>query len=237
MTGPPGPSLIELLHAPDPDFSRIIGTFITQFNAAYGTAGGDRWDISKEDWQRYEFLGDRVLEMIVAQALFTDRNVVYNEGEMTRIMSGIVSNRALDTLVRQYGEETIVRLIPVSVAVQQTYGERTTAGAFEAFIGALYCEVGLDDVVFFITTIMGDSLFRPGPDENAVGSLQEYFQKCFKCVPCYRQTGRTGPDHKPVFTYQVLFGETVLGEGSGESIQQAQQAAARKALATLSLKR
>jgi ribonuclease-3 len=237
MTGQPGPSLIELLHSTDPDFTRIIDTFITRFNAAYGSSGMDSWDISREDWQRYEFLGDRVLEMIIAQALFTDRNVVYNEGEMTRILSGLLSNRALDSLARRYGEKTIARLIPASIGEQQTYGERITAGAFEAFVGALYCEVGLDDVVFFITTIMGESLFRPGPDENAIGNLQEYFQKFYKCVPCYRQTGRTGPDHKPVFTYQVLFGESVLGEGSGESIQQAQQAAARRALKTLPLKR
>ena len=53
-----GLSLMELLHSPDPDVNRIINTFVTRFNATYGIMGTDRWDITKEDWQRYEFLGE-----------------------------------------------------------------------------------------------------------------------------------------------------------------------------------
>jgi len=233
MTGHAGLSLIELLHSPDPDISRIINTFVTRFNAAYGIPGSDRWDITKEDWQRYEFLGDRVLNLIVAQSLFTQRNVVLNEGEMTRILSSIVSNRALDSLTERHGKAAFSRLIPGVIGEQNTYGERITGGAFEAFIGALYCEVGLDDVAYFVNTIMGDTLSRHRPDENAIGLLQEYFQKKHKSLPCYRETGRTGPDHKPFFTCQVLSDSEVLGEGSGESIQLAQQEAARQALAAL----
>ncbi|MDD4136689.1 MAG: putative dsRNA-binding protein [Methanoregula sp.] len=233
MTGRAGLSLIELLHSPDPDIDRIVNTFVTRFNAAYGTPGSDRWDITKEDWQRYEFLGDRVLNLIVAQSLFTQRNVILDEGEMTRILSSTVSNRALDSFTERYGRAAFTRLIPGIIGEQNTYGERITGGAFEAFIGALYCEVGLDDVAFFVNTIMGDTISRHNPDENAIGLLQEYFQKKNQPAPCYRQTGRTGPDHKPVFTYQVLSGNAVLGEGSGASIQLAQQAAARQALDAL----
>jgi ribonuclease III len=233
MTGTSGLSLIELLHAPDPDIDRIIDTFVTLFNAAYGCPGTDRWDITKEDWQRYEFLGDRVLNLIVAQSLFTQRNVVLNEGEMTRILSSLVSNRALDSLTRQHGKTAFTRLIPGVIGEQNTYGERITGGAFEAFIGALYCEVGLDDVAYFVNTIMGNTISSHSPDENAIGLLQEHFQKKYRSVPTYRQTRRTGPDHKPVFTIQVLFNNVVLGEGSGESIQQAQQEAARQALAAI----
>jgi ribonuclease III len=229
MTGHDGLSLIELLHCAEPDVNRIINTFVNRFNAVYGMPGMDRWDITKEDWQRYEFLGDRVLNLIVAQSLFTQRNAVLDEGGMTRILSGVVSNHALDHLTSLYGKEAFTRLIPREIG-EGTYGERITGGAFEAFIGALYCEVGLDDVIFFVNAIMGDALNRYNPDENAIGSLQEYFQKRYRTVPCYRQTKRTGPDHKPVFTYEVLFENVVLGKGNGESIQQAQQEAARQAL-------
>ncbi|MDD1693459.1 MAG: putative dsRNA-binding protein [Methanoregula sp.] len=233
MTGRTGVSLVELLHSPDPDINRIINTFVTRFNAAYGIPGTDRWDITKEDWQRYEFLGDRVLNLIVAQSLFTQRNGVLDEGEMTRILSGIVSNRALDTLTRRHGKTAFTRLIPTVIGEQNTYGERITGGAFEAFIGALYCEVGLDDVAYFVSTIMGEALGRYNPEENAIGILQEYFQKRYKSTPSYRQVKRNGPDHKPVFTYEVLFGDRVLGEGRGESIQLTQQEAARRALDTM----
>jgi len=229
MTGPAGLSLIDLLHASDPDIDRIASTFVTRFNAAYGIPGTDRWDITKEDWQRYEFLGDRVLNLIVAQALFTGQNGGLDEGEMTRRLSSLVSNRALDAFTQPH-KKTFTRLIPGVIGEQNSYGERITGGAFEAFIGALYCEVGLDDVAYFVNTIMGDATGRYNPDENAIGVLQEYFQKTSMKVPRYREKNRTGPDHRPEFTYEVLYEDIVLGEGCGESIRQAQQAAARQAL-------
>jgi len=236
MNGRSGHSLIELLNSPDPDINQIINTFVTRFNAAYGIAGTDRWDITKEDWQRYEFLGDRVLNLIIAQSLFTRRDAVLDEGSMTRILSGVVSNRALDALTRQHEKKAFTRLIPKSIGEQNTYGERVTGGAFEAFIGALYCEVGLDDVAFFVNVIMEDALNSYNPNQNAKGILQEYFQKKDRSdVPDYRETIRTGPDHKPVFTSQVFFKNDLLGEGTGESKQLAEQSAARRALETLGL--
>ncbi len=234
MNGQSGPSLIELLCSPDPDVNRIIDTFVTRFNAAYGIPGTDRWDITKEDWQRYEFLGDRVLSLIIAQSLFTQRNAVLNEGEMTKRLSDMVSNRALDALTRQHRKQTFTRLIPRSIGEQNTYGERITGGAFEAFIGALYCEVGLDDVAFFVNAIMEDALNCYNPNQNAKGILQEYFQKKDKsAVPEYRETMKTGPDHKPVYTCQVFYQNDLLGEGTGASKPLAEQAAARRALETL----
>ena len=235
MNGQYRPSLMELLWSPQPDVNRIINSFVTRFNAAYGMPGTDRWDITREDWQRYEFLGDRVLNLIIAQSLFTQKNAVLDEGEMTRILSGVVSNRALDVLTRQHGKSAFVRLIPKAIGEQNSYGERITGGAFEAFIGALYCEVGLDDVVFFVNAIMENALSSYNPNQNAKGILQEYFHKKEKSVPEYRETMRTGPDHKPVFTCQVFFKNELLGEGSGESKPLAEQAAARRALELVGL--
>jgi ribonuclease-3 len=163
--------LIDLLRGPDPDVSRIINTFVERFNATYGVAGTIPWDLTKEDWQRYEFLGDRVLNLIVAQALFTIRDPVMDEGEMTRALSGAVANRTLDTFLRRYEPGVFTRLIPPAIGEQRTYGERITGGAFEAFIGALYCEYGLDEVTGFVTGIMGDTISCYNPDGNAIGNL------------------------------------------------------------------
>ncbi len=234
MNGQSGLSLMELLYSPEPDVTRIIDTFVTRFNAAYGIPGTDRWDITKEDWQRYEFLGDRVLSLIIAQSLFTQRDTVLDEGSMTKIISGVVSNRALDALTRKHEKRAFSRLIPRSIGEQNPYGERITGGAFEAFIGALYCEVGLDDVIFFVNAIMKDALNSYNPSQNAKGILQEYYQKKDRSdVPEYRETIRTGPDHKPIFTCQVFFRNEHLGEGTGVTKQQAEQAAAKRALEAL----
>jgi ribonuclease III len=235
MTGPSGQSLIELLGSPDPDVGRIVNTFVTCFNHAYGVPGTGQWDITLEDWQRYEFLGDRVLSLIVAQSLFTQRAEVLDEGRMTKILSGAVSNRALDALTLQPGKdrkEAFTRLIPRGIS-GSPYGERITGGAFEAFIGALYCEVGLDDVAYFVNAIMGDVVAAHDPGGNAIGALQEYFQKKGQPLPEYRRIEHTGPAHKPSFTYEVLSGSEVLGRGSGETTREAKQAAAKQALDTL----
>jgi len=229
MTGQSGPSLIELLGMPDPDVSRIIDTFVTRFNHAYGIPGTDRWDLSRDDWQRYEFLGDRVLNLIVAQSLFTREAGMLDEGRMTKILSGVVSNRALDALTMKYERTAFTRLIPREIG-ENPYGERITGGAFEAFIGALYCEVGLDDVPYFVNAIMGDIPSAYDPEGNTIGTLQEYFQKMDQSLPEYREIERTGPDHKPVFTFQVLSHGVILGEGSGDTAGKARQAAAKQAL-------
>ena len=230
MTNSPVISLIDLLRTPNPDFIQIINTFIMRYNTAHGTFDKDHWDIKKEDWQRYEFLGDRVLNLVIAKTLFMKKDVVLDEGEMTKILSSIVSNKALDTLIRQYDKNTTKRIIPSSIGEQNTYCERITGGSFEAFIGALYCEVGLDDVACFINAIMKNPLDTCDLNQDRVGILQEHVQKELKTLPEYSETVREGLDHKPFFTYEIHFNGIVYGEGSGESKTLAKQAAAKRAL-------
>jgi ribonuclease-3 len=149
---------------------------------------------------------------------------------MTKILNGVVSNRALTLISRQHGKETFTRLIPLAIGEQNTYGERVTGGAFEAFIGALYCEVGLDDVAFFINAIMEDVLGSCDPHENVIGILQEHYQKKNKPLPVYEETGRSGPSHKPVFSVRVTLEDGKTFDGSGLSLSDARKDAARNAL-------
>ncbi|PKG33793.1 ribonuclease III family protein [Methanoregula sp.] len=236
MTGHSCQPLIELLRAPRPDLGRTITTFVSCFNTAYGDPVKDHWDISIAEWERFEFLGDRVVNLIVAQALFTRKHAALTEGEMTRAISGIVSNHALDAIVRNLVDfEVFSCLIPPAIAGQNTYGERIAGGAFEAFIGALYCEIGFDEVAFFVNGLLREPIDQASPEENAIGMLQEYFQKRFRAVPIYRETKREGPDHRPVFTFEVIFNNQVLGSGSGASIQKAEREAARAACRKLGL--
>jgi ribonuclease III len=230
MNGQPEESLIDLLYDSTPDVNRIIGTFVSDFNRVYGDPCAERWDITKEDWQRYEFLGDRVLNLVIAQVLFTWREGVLNEGDMTRMMSDIVSNRALDILSRRYDPAIFSRLIPLAIGEQNTYGERITGGAFEAFIGALYCEVGLDDVTYFVAVIMEDVINEFNPRQNAIGLLQEFFQKRGEQRPIYEETARDGPHHKPQFSVRVRIADGRSFDGAGPSLSDARREAAKKAL-------
>jgi ribonuclease III len=230
MSGQLTDSLTGILGDPDPDVNRIIATFVSRFNAVYGNPAAVRWDISKEDWQRYEFLGDRVLNLIVARALFTRREGTLDDGEMTRILGSVVSNRALDLLSKRYDNEIFSRLIPRSIGEQETYGAKITGGAFEAFIGALYWEAGLDDVTFFVTTVMREIIDAYNPLGNTIGLLQEYFQKRGEHLPEYEETSRAGPDHRPHFSVRVHIADGRMFDGSGPSLPDARRDAAGKAL-------
>ena len=236
MSGQPKVILADLLREQEPDINRIIDLFVSRFNTVYGTGtspgtpASAAWDISRDEWQRYAFLGDRVLNLIVVQSLFTRREGALGKGKMTRILGDVVSNKALDALTKTFDPAVFQRLIPSSIGEQETYGERITGGAFEAFIGALYSEFGLDDVSFFVMAIFADAISLSDPGGNAIGLLQEYFQKRFGALPVYREMKRSGPGHRPVFIYQVLFNNEVLGEGSGPTIREAKQIAAQKAL-------
>jgi ribonuclease-3 len=225
-----GIKLIELIRDPEPDVARIINDFIEQFNTVYGTPGVNHWDISVRDWQRYEFLGDRVLNLVVAQSLYSRTGVSLDEGEMTRILSSAVSNRALDNLSRTVDPDTFQRLIPPVINEQGNFGERITGGAFEAFIGALYCEFGLDDIVVFINAVLADTIARYDPDANAVGRLQEFMQKQGLPLPLYEEIERTGPDHRLFFTVRVTLGPGKSFTGTGPTLAEAKQDAARTAL-------
>lgn len=225
-----GSSLIELLRLPSPDIDRIIETFVPRYNAAYGNPDSERWDISKEDWQRYEFLGDRVLNLIVAQSLFSRTDMSLDEGEMTRILSWAVSNRSLDTILSRRTQGAIEQLIPPAIAGQNMYGERIRGGAFEAFIGALYCEVGLDDIAVFVNNLFEECIRHYQPDTNAIGDLQEYCQQRRLPLPVYEEVKREGSDHHPFFTYRVILPDNRSFKGGGLSAADAKQEAARKAL-------
>ena len=185
---------------------------------------------ARRSYQRLEFLGDRVLNLIVAQFLFTRREATLNEGEMTRVLGSVVSNRALDVLFRSYDKSVLNRLVPKSIGEQETFGQRIRGGAFEAFIGALYCEVGLDDVTFFVTTVMKDVIGTYNPRENAIGLLQEYFQKRGEHLPVYTETSRAGPDHRPHFSVRVCIADGRAFDGSGTTLPDARRDAAQKAL-------
>lgn len=215
---------------PNPDFNQKIREFIKIFNADSSDPGLQSviWNISKVEWQRYEFLGDRVLNLVAADYLY-HHSPSKREGEMTKMM-GVVSNESLTGIIER-NDFDIALLIPETIGRQQTYGERVKGGALEAFIGALYEIVGSEVTHTFVLNFLSVEIEQYDPTQNAKGILQEFFQKKDKStVPEYREALKKGSDHKPVFTCQVYFRNEFFGEGTGESKQQAEQEAAKRAL-------
>jgi ribonuclease III len=184
------------------------------------------------DYQRLEFLGDAVLQLVITEHLF--RNFSGEaEGQLTKLRSRLVSRKALKAhaaaldlghyLLMGRGEEA-------SGGRERT---STLADAFEALIGALYLDGGLETAKEFILTQMQselDDLAETPVDINPKGDLQELLQSISPRSPVYELICQSGPEHEKTFVSQVLWEGIILGQGTGASKKQAETAAAIEAL-------
>jgi len=179
------------------------------------------------DNERLEFLGDRVLNLIVAEFLFL--NYPGPEGDLTARMEW-TENRNLARAVTAAGigfEELIL------VGSRQEKTPRIIAGAFEAFVAALYLDLGLERTKTIIGRLMADEIRNYRTDRNYKKSLQEYLQKQDRPLPEYQLEERSGAHHHPRFSYMVIIDGEVIGRGTGRSKAEATQNAAREALRVL----
>ncbi len=180
--------------------------------------------LSCEDYERLEFLGDRVLNLLVAEHLFFMGHE--SEGHMTSRME-VVKNQHLGAIVPSLGIG-FPEMIHVGQHQQRT--TRIIAGSFEAFIGAHYLESGLDSTRRMIMRLIGDDIASFSPHDNYKKILQEEVQGTPGILPVYILHDKKGPDHRPEFVYQVFIGGILCGEGRGGNKAEATQNAARNAL-------
>ncbi len=192
-------------------------------------------DEQAEDNERLEFLGDSVLDFIAAEWLY-DRFPEMDEGNLTRLRAGLVRNEALADYASAIGLSDMLML----GKGEEEHGGRTRlrnlGGAFEAVIGALYLDQGVDAVREFCVpkfVPVLDAMIRGQSDKDAKSRLQEWSQATFGLTPVYRTTQVTGPDHAREFTIEVVIGDQIYGEGSGRNKQAAAQAAAQAALLSI----
>jgi len=184
------------------------------------------------DYQRLEFLGDAVLQLVVTEYLFSHFQAEA-EGQLTKLRSRLVSREAL----RMHAAALdLGRYILMGRGEEASGGrERTStlADAFEALIGALYLDGGLDVAKNFILTQTRADLAKLAEepvDFNPKGDLQELLQSISPRSPLYELVSQSGPEHEKTFVSEVLWEGIVLGEGTGRSKKQAETAAALEAL-------
>jgi ribonuclease-3 len=177
----------------------------------------------RTDNERLEFLGDRVLNLIVAEYLFSRYEM--NEGAMTGRME-VTRNRNLARIVRDL-DCGFEELILIGTGQKKTPG--IVADAFEAFIGALYLDCGFEETTQIVLDLIQEEIRSFSPERNYKKKLQEYLQKNRKPLPVYDLIDKSGPDHGPVFMYRVSVGDMVLGTGMGLTKAEATQNAAKSA--------
>jgi len=188
--------------------------------------------------QRLEFLGDAVLDLVVAEILYQG-NPTADEGVLDHIRANLVNGRALAAHARALG---IGAVLQVSAA-QRRHHVEPSAGmledALEALIGAIYLDGGIAPVRTFILQTFGESIQTASATNyagNPKGRLQEWTQQQHSGrVPDYITLSAEGPDHARRYRVAVQLEGTELGRGDGSSKKSAESAAAAHALQQLKL--
>jgi len=182
----------------------------------------------EENNERLEFLGDAVLELLVSDHLFRTFPEA-SEGTLTRRRALSVSEPTLTSAAGGIGLGEAIRM---SRGEEQTGGrERPSilSDTFEAVTAAVYLGAGLEAARSFVLETLGPLL--EGVQERDFKSVfQEWAQEHRKQTPTYGILEELGPDHSKEFHARVLLGEETVGEGTGRTKKEAEQAAAEAAL-------
>lgn len=187
---------------------------------------------ASESNERLEFLGDAVLELLTTKYLF-DQYPDEPEGVLTAYRSSLVKTTTLAKLATELGLGERLIMSKGEEGGGGRANESLLADTFEAVLGALYLDQGLEAVEQFLNTHLFpkfDEIKAQGLYKDAKSQLQELVQAQGKPTPLYQVLSEVGPDHDKQFQVAVLVEDQILAKGSGKSKQSAQQSAAQTAL-------
>ena len=185
--------------------------------------------------ERLEFLGDSVLGFVTAEFLFT-RHPDLPEGDLTRIRAALVCEQSLYEVARKLD---LGRYLKLGRGEEAGGGRKRTsilADATEAVFAAVYLDGGIAAASELIHRVLLGAEREEAVEERRRDyktALQELVQRQADQTLTYRMVDEQGPDHAKVFSAEVLLNGVALGSGTGHSKKEAEQAAARSALAVL----
>ncbi|MEK6792097.1 MAG: ribonuclease III [Deltaproteobacteria bacterium] len=185
--------------------------------------------------ERLEFLGDAILSAAISETLY-ERFPASDEGELTRLRARLVNRRVLAEMAKAM---ELGKFLLLGKGERASGGRENTAilaGVFEAFIAAVYFERGAAMTASYISSLFSALI---GQAQNGHGhfdykpALQELSQRLYKQAPRYLLVSETGASHKKTFEVEVVINGLRLGRGSAGAKKEAEQIAAKEALAVL----
>lgn len=191
---------------------------------------------AKQSNERLEFLGDSILSFVVSSAIY-EQYPDLPEGELTSMRSVLTNTQTFYLLAQRLnlGEQLIM-----SKGEEESGGRESKsilANTYEAFVGALYLDQGIEAVRAFVKETILDStdefIGQQGL-KDPKSRLQEYMQEKYKVSPEYRILDEIGPDHDKTYTAGVFLDDKLVAKGTGHSKQEAEKDAAQKSLEAFS---
>ena len=189
-----------------------------------------------QDYEKLEFVGDSVIGFVSADLIYK-LHPEMDQGLMTKLRSYLVCSKALAGYSRKYRFYEYIR-IGHSITSEQLYkSDKILEDVFEALIGALYLDQGIEVAYKVIEKILYEDIVNTGIDDvvDAKTRLQEEIQSEYREAVKYVLIGESGPAHDRTFEVEVLFNGLILGRGTGKSKKAAEEAAAKDALSKRSV--
>ncbi len=189
---------------------------------------------TRPDNQRLEFLGDRVLGLVMATALL-EADKKASEGQLAPRFNALVRKEACADVARQIDLGAVLKLGRSEMLSGGRRKQALLGDAMEAVIAAIYRDAGFEAARDVILALWGDRIHKVEADaRDAKTSLQEWAQARGQKPPSYVEVKRTGPDHAPIFTIAARLQNGTEAQATAGSKRQAEQAAAKALLEQLS---
>jgi len=189
-------------------------------------------ELKLEHNERLEFLGDAVIELVVTDYLYNEYPEKA-EGDLTNWRAALVNAKMLSSIAEESGFNDFLLL---SKGEEKETGKARSyilANAFEAFLGAVYLDLGYNACDGFIKKYLLKNLseiIKQGLYKDSKSRFQEEAQERLSITPTYKVLRESGPDHNKLFVVGVFLGQELVAEGEGSSKQEAEEAAAKSAL-------
>lgn len=190
-----------------------------------------------ETYERLEFLGDAVLDLIVTEILF-DKYPTENEGFLTKLRSKIVKGETLSILAKELSLNEALEVGQRASGQGIELSKSVLADVYEAIVAAIYISLGYEATFRFVESNMDRFLDFDNLEkkvDNYKSLLMEHTQSERKPLPSYKIISEEGPGHDKTFYVAVYVDKQKMGEGKGKSKKQAEQLAARNALEELGI--
>ncbi|WP_428547288.1 ribonuclease III [Profundibacter sp.] len=189
---------------------------------------------TRDDNQRLEFLGDRVLGLVMAEALFM-ADTSATEGQLAPRFNALVRKETCADVAREFDLGAVLKLGRSEMLSGGRRKEALLADAMEAVIAAVYLDGGFEAAKALVLRLWGKRVTAVDADaRDAKTALQEWAQARKLPPPKYVVTARTGPDHAPVFTIEARLENGEREAATANSKRQAEQAAAKVLLVKIS---
>lgn len=192
-----------------------------------------RQEASGIDNDRLEFLGDRVLGLAASARLF-EQFPHWEAGKLSKGLARLVSSASIFSVARRMGLGRYLRLGPGEEKTGGREKKRLLADAYEAIVGALYLDAGIEAASEFVRrTLLDPALAGDGSGLDELdhkSALQEWLQQRGMPPVSYRVRKESGPEHRKIFEVEVWHDDRRLAVSEGPSKKQAEQAAAHLAL-------